>query len=453
MNPNLSIATIIAILLVVSNSPGASPETLKDLLNRYDKNGDGVLSKKEFDEALKENGVRVITPAGAKREAAALQLFNRTATKYPNAPLKYLKRMAQAHFLTNPPKAVRDLRATALRENPSALESFDRLTTYEKFIVRRARGDLQTLKPDIPEALPETFDPITTFFESNFRVRDEMEGIAGEAVSDNPAKFTWTHSKGQDDFYTINLAVLYTPSWLNWRWDRLETDKPENRELHDWIFGGRIRPAFEAHVSTQTGAARDELKYAILFEGRIKYFPGEEANIRTIALPAEDLPLISVHHFALAPVYVTDRVASVRSWGLDALYEPSVPYLNLNHDNSRRLLGLSWLEGSMKGSLGLAFREYDQGKPVAMHDNDYGLFVGHIEIALTVFGRLKLSADYSANTDLWGNMKSHDLFQGSAEVMVDKKNHFTVGATYVHGEEEPMFEKVDSITAWVGVKF
>jgi hypothetical protein len=150
---------------------------------------------------------------------------------------------------------------------------------------------------------------------------------------------------------------------------------------------------------------------------------------------------------------MTDRVASVRTWGLDIRYEPSVSFLNLNHDVARPLFHLRWLEGSMKGSLGFAMRKYEQGNPITTADAEYGEFVASYQGEVVLFHRLALRAKYSAAAEIWGDMKSHDLFEGSAELLLDERNHFTIGMSYVYGNEEPTFKRVDSITGWVGVKF
>ena len=431
----------------------ADAETFDDLLKLYDKDHSGDLDKKEFADALKAKGIRVVTPAGAKRAEKAQNLFNETARTYPNTDLRYLRRASQADFLLG------------ARRNPAAEKSFSTersifsdlsgLTTYERFIVRRAFSDSELMEVQAsPQAAPTPkVNPFISFLENNFRIRDDSAGISGDAVADDPAKLAWTRSRGEDSFYTVDAAVLFTPAWLDWQWEKLETEEGENEELQGWVGGARIRPAFEAHVSSQQGASRNQLTYSGLIQGRLKWFPGGHDNVRTEALLPERLPFFSAHYFELAPLYITDREASVRTWGLDMKYEPSVPFLNLNHDVARPLFHLSWLEGSMKGSIGLAIRTYEQGNPIAAANADYGEFVAAYEGAVVLFHKLTLRAKYAAASDLWGDMKSHDLFEGSAELLLDERNHFTVGLTYVCGEEEPTFAKVDSLTAWVGVKF
>jgi EF-hand domain len=443
--------TIVAFLVMTLGSRLTQAETVKELLNLYDKNGDGVLDKKEFDAALKANGIRVVTPAGAKRAARAQDLFNVAARNYPDTELRYKKRAAQAELLLHErpvPFAERSFASEG-----SAFSQLADLTTYERFLVRRAFSDLQLTGVEAERQPAETPkpDPIISFLENNFRIRDDSAGISGDAVADEPAKFAWTHSRGEKSFYSIDAAVLFTPAWLDWQWDKVETGK--NDELKDWVGGARIRPAFEAHVSTQEGASRNQLTYSVPIQGRYKWFPGGPDNVRTEALPPEQLPFFSAHYFELAPLYMTDRVASVRTWGVDMKYEPSVPFLNLNHDVPRSLFHLRWLEGSMKGSLGFAVRKYEQGNPIATADADYGEFVASYQGEVVLFHRLTLRAKYSAASDCWGDMKSHDLFEGSAELLLDERNHFTVGVSYINGEEEPTFKDVDSITGWVGVKF
>ena len=249
----------------------------------------------------------------------------------------------------------------------------------------------------------------------------------------------------------MDAAVLFTPAWLDWQWDKVETGEISLPE--GFHAGGRIRPAFEAHVSTKEGASRNQLRYSALIQGRYKWFPGGPANVRTEVLSSEDLPIFSAHYLELAPVYVTDRVASVRTWGIDVKYEPSIPFLNLNHDVPRRLFRLPWLEGSMAGRVGFSARKFEQGSVMRSPDGDYGEATAGYEARIVLFKRLTLTANYSVASDLWGDIQSHDLFEGSAELLLDERNHFTVGASYVYGEEEPTFEKVDAITGWVGIKF
>jgi hypothetical protein len=444
----LKAVTLFAIACLLASTKA---ETLGELLKRFDRNGDGQLDAAEFAEAQKAAGLPTVTPAGAERAAKARSLLNAAFKTYPDADLRYIRRSAQARYLLNdsPPK-LPEASFGPERSIPSDLAS---LTTYERFIVRRAISDAELTGVDAkpqPAVTPKP-DPIISFFENNFRIRDDSAGISGDAVADEPAKFAWTHSRGEKSFYTVDAAVVYTPSWLDWQWDKVETGKDDG--LQGWIAGGRIRPAFEAHVSTQEASSRNQLTYSGLIQGRYKWFPSGPDNVRTEALLPEQLPFFSAHYFELAPLYVTDRVASVRTWGVDIRYEPSVPFLNLNHDVARPLFHLRWLEGSMKGSIGFALRKYEQGNPNAAANTDYGEFVASYQGEIVLFQRLTLRAKYSAASDLWGNIKSHDLFEGSAELLVDERNHFTVGMSYVYGEEEPTFAKVDSITGWVGVKF
>lgn len=452
MKPKTFLKTV-AWFAVACSLASTRAETLGNLLKRFDRNGDGQLDAAEFAEAQKAAGLPTVTPAGAERAAKVRSLLNAAVKTYPDADLRYLRRSAQARFLLNgsQPK----LPETAFAPDRSIPSDFTSLTTYERFIVRRAISDAESTGVDAapqPAVTPKP-GPIISFLENNFRIRDDSAGISGDAAADDPAKFAWTHSRGEKSFYSVDAAVLFTPAWLDWQWDKLETGAKENEELRGWVTGGRIRPAFEAHVSTQEGASRNQLTYSGLIQGRYKWFPGGHDNVRTEALLPERLPLFSAHYFELASLYVTDRVASVRTWGVDVKYEPSVPFLNLNHDVPRPLFHLPWLEGSMKASLGLSMRKYEQGNPVAAADADYGEFVVSYQGKVVLFQRLTLRATYSAASDLWGDMKSHDLFEGSAELLLDERNHFTVGMSYVCGEEEPTFKKVDSFTAWVGVKF
>lgn len=451
MKPQLLTLTLLA--LFISYHP-VEAETLRELLNRFDKNGDHQLDEQEFAAAQAAFDLPTKTARGAERAKVAREAVNAAARKFPDADLKYMKRAAQAHLLLT--KKAGPAAESVFNIRDQLLPNLSELSTYERFIINRWIADQRILKTEGAPigSAPPVSDPFTTFMENNFRIRKTGELISGDPVSDEPAKFSWTDPRGQSSFYSVDAAILYTPSWLDWQWDKVEAGKVEVSE-EQWLPGGRLRPAFEAHISTQDGASRNQLKYSALFQGRYKYFPGNEYNARPEALPPGDLPFFSAHYIEIAPVYVTDREASVRTWGCDFRYEPSIPWLNLNHDVSRKvpLFNQKWLEGRMTGAVGFNFRQYEQGTPAAVRSDNYGGFMARYSGELVFFHKLTLTASYNAEAYVWGDIANHDFFELDAQLLLDDKNHYTVGMSYLNGEQEPTFTKVDTFTAWVGLKF
>lgn len=453
MNIRLSIMLVAAVMAALFLPPSSQALTLLQLLERFDEDGDLQLNAREFAKAQAAVGLPTKTARGAERAARWNKAVNKAVKDYPNLELRYAKRALAAALI----------RTKFEQENDDSRTASDQLagagfSTHERFILERAGRDPEGANPSGAAVAPSpTPGPIIRFVENNFRIRDDMEGVTGEAADDGPAKFSYTHPKAQSSYYSIDAAILFTPSWLDWNWEKMETNKIPGQELRDirgWVTAARVWPAFEAHVSTKEGSTRNQLKYAALIQGRSKYFPGGNDNFRTETRGVEkSLPFVSAFNFEISPTYVTDRVAAVKSWGLDAVFEPSVPFFNLNYDGARPLFGLRWLEGEAKGRFGVSLRSYEQGNPVPGADDNYGVFIAGLKGKLVFFQRLTVSASYATASDLWGDMKSHDLFEGSAELLVDERNHFSVGMSYIHGEEEPTFERVDTVTGWVGVRF
>jgi hypothetical protein len=229
-------------------------ETLRQLLNRFDKNGDHRLDEKEFAAAQAAFDLPTKTARGAERAKVAREAVNAAARKFPDADLKYMKRAAQAHLLLT--KKAGAAAESVFNIRDQLVPNLAELSTYERFIINRWIGDQRILKTDDAPigAAPAVSDLFTTFMENNFRIRNSGELISGDPVSDEPAKFSWTNPRGEHSFYTVDAAVLYTPSWLDWQWDKVEAGKVEVAEAQ-WLPGGRLRPAFEAHISTQDGLA------------------------------------------------------------------------------------------------------------------------------------------------------------------------------------------------------
>jgi hypothetical protein len=470
MNTSIRTFLLCTSFFLLVNVAAGQNQTASELLRRFDTSGDGKLDEKEFAAALKKLGIPVKTAAGVKRAETARAEFNELSdnikdAKKPFTPSqpRYRKRAAEAA------KLLFDKERISLDSITSAsalYRDFSHLTTYQRFEVKRALSDVpyadqsSAVDRSQPAASPPA-GPVISFLEQNFRIRQDSSQISGPPVGDKPAKFAWTDARGEPTYYSIDGAVLYTPPWLDKNWDNIDSGEEETKSYEGWWFGWRIRPGFEAHVSTQTGANQDQLRYSLSLEGRDKWLPGPAngGNVNTESLPLKDFTdgkqFLSSNYFSIAPLYVTDRAADVRTWGMDMRYEPSVPWLNLNHDADKEIniLGQKWLEGSMKGSIGFAFRDYDRGTAKIQTGTDYAAFKASYNASLTILSRLTLSASYSAMPIVSGDMASHDYFTLSAKVLVDERNHFSFGVDYSNGEQEPAFQKVDSVTAWVGVLF
>jgi hypothetical protein len=332
------------------------------------------------------------------------------------------------------------------------------LDVLQRAVAYRVLGDLETEsvilgKGDkVRPPSSSWLDRVSLVLENSVRIRDDSKQINGPPVADDPAKLAWVKPRGENAYYTIDAAILWTPAFLDWDWKKFDDEQraPSDLQLSTWEFAGRIRPSFEAHVSTQTGANRNQLTYGVPFEGKAFRFPGTPQRAGGEIV---DGPLFTGHSVALTPTYVTDRSASLRTWGVDLDYEPSMPALHLNGDGPSPVFGYKQFLVGTTARAGFTWRSIEAGTGALSTGMDYSQFRAEAGIKAILVERLTLTGKYVGLTNLSGEGENHTFLEMSAELMLDKREHFTVGVSYFKGEEEPTYEKVDTFTAWVGVKF
>lgn len=232
-----------------------------------------------------------------------------------------------------------------------------------------------------------------------------------------PAKFSWTNAAGASEFYTFDFAIqakeiefLYGPNW-------------------------EINPTFEAHTSTQTGKTQDTLSVRV---------PA------TLILLSEN-PKILSHYFTASPVWETDRNQDNETLGGDLYYTIGSNFKYLGEASP---IGLGNLEFRWRPWIGIEGGSYlsDGGIAATLGIDDYLRIVPKIQADLFLTSRFVLTAEYLHRTDLI-NDDSFDFFEASATYYLDPNELFSVGFTYKYGNTAPKFNDVDSVNAWLGVKF
>jgi len=332
------------------------------------------------------------------------------------------------------------------------------LDVFQRAVAYRVLGDLETESVILGEGdkvrppSSSWLDRVSVVLENSVRIRDDSKQINGAPVADEPAKLAWVKPRGENSYYTIDAAILWTPAFLDWEWRKFDDEQraPSGQPLSSWEFAGRIRPSFEAHISTQTGANRNQLAYAVPFEGKAFRFPGAPQRAGGEIV---DGPPFTGHSLAVTPTYVTDRSASIRTWGVDVDYEPSMPALHLNGDAPSAVFGSKKFLVGTTARAGFTWRSIEAGAGPLSTGMDYSQLRVEAGITVVLGERLTLTSKYVGLTNLSGEGDNHTFLETSAQLKLDKRDHFTVGVSYFKGEEEPTYEEVNTLTAWVGVKF
>lgn len=257
--------------------------------------------------------------------------------------------------------------------------------------------------------------------ESAFRKATEYVSIRKSYLTPSdgllPAKFSWTNASGASEFYTFDFAIrakdikfLYGPNW-------------------------EINPTFEAHTSTQTGKTQDTLSVRVP---------------TTWILPSEN-PKILSHYFTGSPVWEMDRNKDNETLGGDLYYTIDS---KIKYHGEASPIGIGDLEFRWRPWIGIEGGSYlsDGGIAATLGTDDYLRIVPKIQADLFLTSRFVLTAEYLHRTDLV-NDDSFNFFEASATYYLDPNELFSVGFTYKYGNTAPKFNDVDSLNAWLGVKF
>jgi hypothetical protein len=272
-------------------------------------------------------------------------------------------------------------------------------------------------------------DLFTRIFQDKLHVRNSALEVKGAQL---PAQFSWVHTQGSEDAFQTDAAVSY--DFAGWKLS------PDGH----WIL--YLKPAVEAHTSTLTTATRDSISAKVPME--LVYGVGEEQFVDPNYLLKS--VLISV-----APTFETDHKADTTSYGADVFVAPSVPKLGI---------GAPWHIGFIYPSWQpyIGFENGYVTKTVGGMRSDTGFdrFVLKLHGQIFITNYFEVAADYTHRTFLGdgpfanSNDISFNYVEASAIFWLDPiDQHFSLGITYKKGEAPPKFTMVDSITAFVGIKF
>lgn len=272
-------------------------------------------------------------------------------------------------------------------------------------------------------------DFFTRIFQDKLHVRNSSLEVKGAQL---PAQFSWTHTEDSGDAFQTDAAVSYDcAAW------KLSPDG-------HWIL--YAKPAVEAHTSTLTTATRDSISAKVPME--LVYGLGEEQYVDPHYLMKS--LLISV-----APTFETDRKTDTTSYGADIFLAPTVPSLGIGAP-----LRIGFVYPSWQPYIGLESGYVTKSVGGLRSDSDFERFALKLHGQIFITNYFEVAADYSHRTFLRSGPFSHssqvsfNYVEASAIFWLDPiDQHFSLGITYKNGEAAPKFAMVDSITAFIGIKF
>jgi hypothetical protein len=285
---------------------------------------------------------------------------------------------------------------------------------------------LQTDPTFKKECHPDLF---TRIFQDKLHVRNSTLEVKNAEL---PAQFSWVHTADSGDSFQSDVAISY--DFASWKL---------SQDGH-WIL--YAKPAFEAHTSTLVTATRDSIAAKIPME--IVYGLGEEQYVD----PKYFLKSLLI---SVAPTFETDRKADTTSYGADIFLAPTIPSIGIGAPWHIGLIYPSWQPY-------VGFENGYVTKSVAglRSDNDFERFVLKLHGQVFITNYFEIAADYTHRTFLGSgpfsisSQASFNYVEASAIFWIDPiDQHFSFGITYKNGEATPKFTMVDSVTAFIGIKF
>ena len=288
---------------------------------------------------------------------------------------------------------------------------------------------------------------LIAWLERDFQIRESFF-TPDKAV--NPAKLSWTKAKAEPSFYQLDAAVLWQPAFLS-------SGTTIGMKSLSWF----IRPSFEAHVSTESGAAQNQLTYRVPFTLNLTH--GGQGMLAGMDTPGTSPPnrFVTVHTLVVSPTYQTDRRDATRAMEAEIFYTPTIPSLALGI--RQPLFGTDWLHLLWRPYVGVELGEYLERNATTQLalERSVSRFVTRAEAELLIGERFAITGSYVLRHELSGIERTFHYGEVSAVIMLDtvlsesddEQPHFTAGVTYKRGQDAPEFVDVDVVTAWLGVRF
>lgn len=329
-------------------------------------------------------------------------------------------------------------------------------TTEQKSATDSAATSNEKKSGGLIEMLQRDFEIRESFFADGSRpspgTPSDFSGSTASvasAASSNPARLSWTKPSQGSAFYQLDAAVLWKPSFLS-----------SGTELFSDAVAWFVEPTFETHVSSEVGAAQDQLTYRIPLT--LEYFPGGKEILAGMdnpnAVPTKRF--LTVHTLMVSPTYQTDRDNNTRSIEAEIFYTPTIPSLAIGI--RQRLFGLKSAQLRWRPYVGFEFGDYlNQDKTTGVPtQSSISRCVFRVEADLSLSERFALTGSYVGRIELNGTNDSFNYGEISAQVFLDstlptngEPPHFSAGITYKRGQDAPDFVDVDAVSAWVGVRF
>jgi hypothetical protein len=261
----------------------------------------------------------------------------------------------------------------------------------------------------------------------------------------NPAQFSWSRTPKESAF-TIDAAVSYS----------YDIDFPFNLQLGSYqLSGGSINPAVEAHTSTSSTKQQDSLSAKLPIV--LAFSSTENSNWLETGL------------LAISPIYETDRKKETESYGVDIFWSPILrrPIQTgqaIGLDAVANTLGFSY-KGDYPAFDWMPYVGFENGYAYAasgsVYDNghQFSRFVLRLHGDIYFTPRFSVAIDYYHRNFLTGKQDWFDFVDISPLIYLDgdpfkpDTQHFSIGMSFKFGETTPQFQEVNSIGAWIGVKF
>ncbi len=330
-------------------------------------------------------------------------------------------------------------RFKALDKNGDGVLSLDEFAAQTN---RRAPAGKAVLSPEpTPKPVTNAKTGLIDWLKKYIVVRNsffdsaDSYGFVDEPPSD-PARFSWTKPSDGDSFYQVDAAVL---------WNFWDKDAGWGTNLVHY----RLQPSFEAHFSGEPDATQNQLTYRLPFE--LTLIPKGHAAVTALEQTGQvpETPWFLAHTFIVSPTYQSDQDNDVRTFHAEMLYTPTMPRLALGVQRG------DFVKFRWRPFIGAEIGAFDDDNLLdeVTVEQDYQRFVARVLAELWFGDHFALTANYVHRTELSGAQHSFDYGEISAQYQLDDTGYFLTGATWKVGKDAPLFQNVNSISAWVGVKF
>jgi hypothetical protein len=276
-----------------------------------------------------------------------------------------------------------------------------------------------------------------------------LSSSVASTASSEPARVSWTKPSNGSAFYQLDAAVLWRPYFLS-----------SGTEFLGNPIAWFIEPTFETHVSSEPGSAQNQLTYRspVTFE----YFPGGKEILAGMDNPnaVPTRRFITVNTFIISPTYQTDQDNNTRLIEGELFYTPTIPSLAIGI--RQPVFGLKKVQFRWRPYTGFELGDYlSQNKATGFaSESNISRFVFRAAADLSLGERFSLTGSYVSRIEVGEAGKSFNYGQVSGQLFLDptlpandEPPHFSIGITYEKGNDAPDFTNVDSVNAWLGVRF